>query len=169
VKNTNSLESYRQAALSHRHSGILQLSITMSTQPNIHKRGRSVDQRSTYTSENRFLKSGVEVEIEEPRSHSEYDSDVIVVGTGQKCPPISETLPNHAPSAMWMLHARLSSPQPQGSPVPPPETLNRGPGLLEWDPHQIHTLCPLAIEVQKLRAQVGHLELAAIRNLELRS
>jgi hypothetical protein len=40
---------------------------------------------------------------------------------------------------------------------------------LEWYPHQIHTSCPLAIEVQKLRAQVGHLELEATRNTELRS
>jgi hypothetical protein len=67
VKNTNSLESYRQAALSHPHGGILQLSINMSTQPNVPKRGRSVDQRSTYTYEKRFLTSGVEVEIEDPR------------------------------------------------------------------------------------------------------
>jgi hypothetical protein len=155
--------------LSHPHGGILQLSINMSTQPNVHKRGRSVDQRSTYTSEKRFLTSGVEVEIEEPRSDSEYDSDVIVVGKGRKCPRISETPPNHAPSAMRMLPAPPSSPQPQGSPVPPPETLNRDPGQLEWYPNQIHTSYPLAIEVQKLRAQVGHLELEATRNIELRS
>jgi hypothetical protein len=70
---------------------------------------------------------------------------------------------------MRMLPAPPSSPQPQGSPVPPPETLNRDPGLLEWYPHQIRTSCPLAIEVQKLRAQVGHLELEATRNIELRS
>jgi hypothetical protein len=70
---------------------------------------------------------------------------------------------------MRMLPAPPSSPQPQGSPVPPPETLNRDPGLLEWYPHQIHTSCPLAIEVQKLRAQVGHLELETSRNIEIRS
>jgi hypothetical protein len=92
-----------------------------------------------------------------------------VVGKGQKCPRISETPPNHAPSAMRMLPAPPSSPRPQRSHVPPPETLNRDPGLLEWYPHQIHTSCPLAIEVQKLRAQVGHLELEATRKIELRS
>jgi hypothetical protein len=70
-----------------------------------------------------------------------------MVGKGRKFPRISETPPNHAPSAMRMLPAPPSSPQPQGSPVPPPETPNRDPGLLEWYPHQIHTSCPLAIEV----------------------
>jgi hypothetical protein len=168
LKNTNSHQSYRQAALSYPHGGILQLLIKMSTQPNVHKRGRSVNQRSTYTSEKRFLTSGVEVEIEEPRSDSEYDSDVIVVGKGRKCPRISETPPNHAPSAMRILPAPPSSPQPQGSPVPPPETPNRDPGLLEWYPHPIHNSCPLAIEVQELRAKVRHLELEATRNIELR-
>jgi hypothetical protein len=131
----------------HPHAGILQLSINMSTQPNIHNRGRSVDQRSTYTSKNLFLTSGYEVKIEEPRSDSEYDSDVIVVGKGQKSRGISETPPNHAPSAIRMLPAPPSLPQPQGSPIPPPDTLNRDPGLLEWNPHQIHTSCPLVIEV----------------------
>jgi hypothetical protein len=92
-----------------------------------------------------------------------------VVGKRRKCPRISESPPNHAPSAMRMLPAPPSSPQPQGSPVPPPETLNRDPGLLEWYPHQIHTSCPLAIKVQKLRAQVGHLELEVTRNIELHS
>jgi hypothetical protein len=116
--------------LSHPHGGILQLSINMSTQPNVYKGGQSVDQRRIYTSEKQFLRSGIEVEIEEPRSDTEYDSDVIVVGKGRKCPRISETPPNHAPSAMRMLPAPPSSPQPQGSPVPPPETLNRDPGLL---------------------------------------
>jgi hypothetical protein len=123
---------------------------------------QSISDRPTHP-ETRFLTSGVEVEIEEPSSDSEYDSDVIVVGKGRKCPPISETPPNHAPSAMRMLPAPPSSPLPQGSPVPPPEKLNGDPGLLEWYPHQIHTSCPLAIEVQKLRAQVGHLELEATR------
>jgi hypothetical protein len=69
---------------------------------------------------------------------------------------------------MRMLHAPSSSPHPQGSPVLPPETLNRDPGLLEWYPHQIHTSCPLATEVQKLRAQVGHLEQKPTRIIELR-
>jgi hypothetical protein len=168
-ENTNSLQSYRQAALSHPRGGILQLLIHMSTQPNVHKRGRSVDLRSTYTSEKRFLTSGVEVEIEEPRSDSEYDSDVIVVGKGLKCPRVSETPPNHAPSALRMLPAPQNSPQPPGSPVPPPETPDRDPGLLEWYPHPIHSSCPLAIEVQELREKVGHLELEATRNIELRS
>jgi hypothetical protein len=114
--------------LSHPHGGILQLLINMSTQPNVHKRGRSVDQRSTYTSEKRFLTSEVEVEIEERRSDSEYDSDVIVVGKGRKCPRVSETPQNHTPSAMRMLPAPQSSPQPPQSPVPPPDTPNRDPG-----------------------------------------
>jgi hypothetical protein len=70
---------------------------------------------------------------------------------------------------MRMFPAPPSSPQPEGSHVPPPETPNRDPGLLEWYPHQIHTSCPLAIEVQQLRAQVGHPELEATRNIELRS
>jgi hypothetical protein len=115
------------------------------------------------------LLSGVEVDIEEPRSDSEYDSDVIVVGMGRKCRRISETPPNHAPSAMRMLPAPPSSSQSQRSPIPPPETLNQDPGRLEWYPHQIHTSCPLAIKVHKLHAQVRHLELAATRNVELRS
>jgi hypothetical protein len=169
LKNTNSLLSYRQAALSYPHGGILQLLINMSTQPNVHKRGRSVDQRSTYTSEKRFLTSGVEVEIGEPSSDSEYDSNVIVVGKGRKCPRIFETPPNHAPSAMRMLPAPQSLPQPPGSPVPPPETPNRDPGLLEWYPDPTHSSCPLAIEVQALRPPVGHLELETTRNIELRS
>jgi hypothetical protein len=53
---------------------------------------------------------------------------------------------------MRMLPPPLSLPQPQGSPIPPPETPNRDPGLLEWYRHQIHTSCPRAIEVQKLGA-----------------
>jgi hypothetical protein len=68
-----------------------------------------------------------------------------------------------------MLPAPPSLPQPQASPVPPPETLNRDLGLFEWYIHQIYTSCPLAIEVQQLQAQVGHLKLEAIRHIELRS
>jgi hypothetical protein len=56
----------------------------MSAQINHHKRGRSLDQRPTPTTRHRFVTAGVEVEIEEPRSDSEYDSDVIVVGKGRK-------------------------------------------------------------------------------------
>jgi hypothetical protein len=60
-------------------------------------------------------------------------------------------------------------PQLPGSPVPPPETTNQDPALLEWYPHPIHSLCPLAIKVQELRAQVGYLQLEAQRNIQLRT
>jgi hypothetical protein len=53
--------------------------------------------------------------------------------------------------------------------VPPPETPNSDQGLLEWYRHPIHSSCPLAIEVQELRAMVGHIKLEATRNIELRS
>jgi predicted nuclease with TOPRIM domain len=70
---------------------------------------------------------------------------------------------------MRMLPAPRSSPQPPGSPVPPPETPNLDPGLLEWYPHPIHSSYPLAIEVQELRATVGYLKLEATRIIEHRS
>jgi hypothetical protein len=53
--------------------------------------------------------------------------------------------------------------------VPPPETNDQDPALLEWYPQPIHSLCPLAIEVQELRAQVGYLQSEAQRNIEPRT
>jgi hypothetical protein len=141
----------------------------MSMQPNIHKRGRSLGQRSAYRSQQRLLPSGVEVGMEELRSDSEYDSDVIVVGKGRKCPRISETPPNHGPSTMRMLPASQASPQMPKSPPPPAETATQDPALLEWYSQPIHGPCLHAIEVQELRTQVGYLQLEAQRNIELRT
>jgi hypothetical protein len=84
-------------------------------------------------------------------------------------PPGFSKPPNHAPSVMRMLLAPQSSPQPPGLPVPPPETPNRDHGFIQWYPHPIHSLCPLAIEMQERRAQVRHPELEPKRNIELRS
>jgi hypothetical protein len=49
-------------------------------------------------SEHRFITASGEAEAEATTSDSGYDSDVIVVGKGQKCLRVSLTLPNHTPS-----------------------------------------------------------------------
>jgi hypothetical protein len=67
------------------------------------KRGRSVDQRLICNVEQRFITASRDVDSEEARSDSEYDSDVIVVGKGRKCPRVSKTPPNHTPSSMRTL------------------------------------------------------------------
>jgi hypothetical protein len=75
----------------------------------------------------------VEVEPEEIRSESEYDSDVIVIGKRRKCPCVSRTPPKYMPSSM---HTLLP---PPGLPVLP-RTIPR-PVLLEWYPENpSHTL-----------------------------
>jgi hypothetical protein len=56
----------------------------------------------------RLLISWVEVKVEDPRRDSEYDSDLILVGNGHKCRPISETLPNLSPSGLRILPAPLN-------------------------------------------------------------
>jgi hypothetical protein len=104
----------------------------MSTQTNHHKRGRPLDRRLTHKSQQQFLAAGVEVEIEEPRSDSEYDSDAIVVGKGRKCPRVSEAPPNYAPSVMRMLSTPQLSPQLATSPPPRMETAIPNLALLEW-------------------------------------
>jgi hypothetical protein len=73
----------------------------------------------------------VEVGIEEPRSDSEYDSDVIVVENGQKCPRGPETPPNYAQPAVKMLPGPQFSPQLPSSLLPAMGTAIRNPALLE--------------------------------------
>jgi hypothetical protein len=130
-----------------------------------HKRGRSLDQRLSSKSEHRFITASGEVEAQATTSDSEYDSDVIVVGKGRKCPRVSRTPPNHMPS--WM----RTLPQPPTSPQSTSSTSLPEPALLEWhtgtssqDPPCIHLG-----EITDLKARVGYLELEAQNNIELRS
>jgi hypothetical protein len=141
----------------------------MSAQINRHKRGRSLDQRPTPTTRHRFVTAGVEVEIEEPRSDSEYDSDVIVVVKGRKCLTVSETPPHHAPSALRMLPTAQLSLQLPSSPQAAMETDFRHQALLEWHSPPSNRSCLHEAQVQELRARVRYLEAEAERNIELRA
>jgi hypothetical protein len=130
---------------------------TMSRQSNNQKRGRSLNLQPSYVTD------GYEVEIEEIKSDSEYDSDVTVIGRGRKAPRVSRTPPHHGPSALRMLPAPPSSPLLQPS-TPAPE-----PACLEWYPTLSQHQCSHEAEVQQLRVQVGELQLEAQRNIELRT
>jgi hypothetical protein len=83
----------------------------MSGQSKNQKRGRSLDLHPSYNNQNqnRLITAGYELEIEEIKSDSEYDSDVIIC-RGRKAPRVSRTPPHHGPSAMRMLPALPSSP-----------------------------------------------------------
>jgi hypothetical protein len=82
----------------------------MSRQSKNHKCGRSLDLQplNNNQNQNRLITAGFELEIEEIKSDSEYDSDVIV-GRGRKAPRVSRTPPHHGPSAMRMRPASRSS------------------------------------------------------------
>jgi hypothetical protein len=136
----------------------------MSRQSKNQKRGRPLDLQPSYNDQNQnlLITAGYELEIEEIKLDSEYDSDVIV-GRGRKAPRVSQTPPHHGPSAMRMLPASPSSPLRQ------PCTPAQDPALLEWHPALSQQQCPHEVEVQQLRAQVGELQLEAQRNLELRT
>jgi hypothetical protein len=136
----------------------------MSGQSKNQKRGRSLDLHPSYNNQNqnRLITAGYELEIEEIKSDSEYDSDVII-GRGRKAPRVSRTPPHHGPSAMRMLPALPSSPPLQ------PGTPAQDPALLEWHPALSQQQCPHEVEVQQLRVQVGVLQLEAQRNIELRT
>jgi hypothetical protein len=134
-----------------------------------HKRSRLYSQKSSFTAQQRLITAGCEPEIEEPRSDSEYDSDVIVVGKARKCPRVSETPSNHAPSTMRMSPApqtspRLPSHQPLQTQASAPE-----PAMLEWHPQSTHDSCLHETEIQQLRSRVGYLELEALSNIDLRA
>jgi hypothetical protein len=112
------------------------------------------------TVRNRCITAGGEQGVHESTSDSEYDSDVIVVGKGRKCPRISETPPNHALSEM----RNILAPPTLLLPIPPeiPE-----PGPLEWYPVVTEQSCPRAAEISELKSRVAYLE--AFRNIELHS
>jgi hypothetical protein len=98
--------------------------------PNLrsHKRGRSVDQRLICNFEQRLIAASRDVDSEEARSDSEYDSDVIVVGKGRQYPRVSKTPHNHTPSSMRTLPpSPTSSQEAVNGPVPEP-------ALVEWHP-----------------------------------
>jgi hypothetical protein len=78
----------------------------MSRQSKNQKRGRLLDLQPLYNNrnQNRLIAADYELEIEEIKSDSEYDSDVII-GRGRKAPRVSRTAPHHGPSAMRMLPA----------------------------------------------------------------
>jgi hypothetical protein len=130
-----------------------------------HKRGRSLDQRLFGNSEHRFITASGEAEAEATTSDSEYDSDVIVVGKGRKCPRVSRTPPNHTPSWMRTLPLPSTSPQDVASrSLPDPALLEWHPGTSSQDPPCLHLG-----EITDLKARVGYLELEAQNNIELRS
>jgi hypothetical protein len=130
-----------------------------------HKRGRSVDQRLFGNSEHRFITASGEAEAEATTSDSEYDSDVIVVGKGRKCPRGSRTPPNHTQSWMRTLPLPSTSPQDVASrSLPDPALLEWHPGTPSQDPP-----CLQLGEITDLKAWVGYLELEAQNNIELRS
>jgi hypothetical protein len=130
-----------------------------------HKRGRSLDQRLFGNSEHRFITASGEAEAEATTSDSEYDSDVIVMGKGRKCPRVSRTPPNHTPSWMRTLPLPSTSPQDVTSrSLPDPALLEWHPGTSSQDPPCLHLG-----EITDLKARVGYLELEAQNNIELRS
>jgi hypothetical protein len=130
-------------------------------EPRSHKRGRSLDQRFICNSEQRFITAS-EVEANETRSESEYDSDVIVIGKGRKCPRVSRTPPNHMPSSRRTLP---SQPTPHILPRITPE-----PALLEWPSGSRYTSpCLHEVKITELKARVGYLKIEAQHNIELRS
>jgi hypothetical protein len=95
-----------------------------------HKRGRS---------EHRVITASGEVEAQATTSDSEYDSDVIVVGKGRKCPRVSRTPPNHTPSWMRALPQPPTSPQSISSTsLPEPAPLEWHPGTSSQDPPCLH-------------------------------
>jgi hypothetical protein len=130
-----------------------------------HKRGGSFDQRLFSKSEQRFITASGEVEAQATTSDSEYNSDVIVVGKGRKCPRVSRTPPNHTPSWMRALPLPPTSPPSIASTsIPEPAPREWHPGTWSQDP-----LCLHLGEITDLKARVGYLELEAQNNIELRS
>jgi hypothetical protein len=129
-----------------------------------HKRGRSLDQRLLSQFEHRFITASGEVEAQGTTSDSEYDSDLIVVGKGRKCPRVSRTLPNHTPSWMRALPLPPTSPSIASTSIPDPALLEWHPGTSSQDPPCLHLG-----EITDLKARVGYLELEAQNNIELRS
>jgi hypothetical protein len=128
-----------------------------------HKRGRSLDQRLFCNSEQRFITTSGEVDAEETRSESDYDSDVMVVGKGRKCPRVSRTPPNHVPSS------KRTVPLQPTSPILPRIIAN--PALLEWysESPRYTSPCLHELEITELKARVGYLEIEAQQNIELQS
>jgi hypothetical protein len=112
-----------------------------------------------------FITPSGEVESQAMTSDSEYDSDVIVIGKGRKCPRVSRMPPNHTPS--WM----RALPQPPTSPQRISSTSLPEPALLEWDPgtSSQDPPCLHLGEISDLNARVEYLELEAQNNIELRS
>jgi hypothetical protein len=130
-----------------------------------HKRGRSLDQRLFSKSEHKFITASGEVEEQATTSDPEYDSDVIVVGEGRKCPRVSRTPPNHMPS--WMRTVPLPPTSPASiasTSIPEPALLESHPGTSSQDPPCLHLG-----EITDLTVRVGYLELGAQNNIELRS
>jgi hypothetical protein len=129
------------------------------------KRGRSMDQHTMGKTQQRLITAGDQVEPDEAKSDSEYDS----VGKGRKCLRVSRTPLHHTPSSMRiMLHN--ASIEPVSNATAP------APGLLEWHPIPDPVLCmhdgeiqELTTEIRESKAQVGHLGVEAQRNIELRA
>jgi hypothetical protein len=122
-----------------------------------HKRGRSLDQPLFSKSEHRFITASGEVEAQVTTSDSEYNSCVIAVGKGRKCPRVSRTPPNHTPS--WM----RALPLPPTSPESIASTSIPEPGLPEWHPATSSQDLPCLHlgEITDLKARVGYLEIEA--------
>jgi hypothetical protein len=136
--------------------------IEISTITNTHKRSRSRDHISMNTIQNRFITAGGEQRVHKFTSDLEYDSYVIVVGNGRKCPRICETPPNHALSRM----RNITAPPTPLLPIPPeiPE-----PGLLEWYPAVTEQSCSHAAEISELKSCVTYLGTETFMNIELLS